>query len=473
MWPEGDVHIPTAVKYSVAAAVVAGVVAAGWLTRETWQPWLSKAAAPSAADPSERDHHAPAERVTLSPQAAANLHLVSQPLKPETYWRTLQVPGIVVDRPGQSDRGVSAPVVGVVAAVHAHPGDTVRTGDVLFTLRLTSELVHNTQVELFKTTQEIQFNREQLDRLSAPGASIPPSKIIELENQERRLKGSALAYRQELLTRGLISAQIDAAAQGQFVTEVTVTAPVGATDTRRLVATGVPSSTGADDLRPLAYEVEDLKVQLGDQVQAGQVLLILANHQSLYIEGHGFKQEAALLERAAQEGWAIQAEFVEDVADAWPATAVTFRIHHLSNTIDPVSRTLPFFLPLANQSRSYDRDGRTFLVWRYRPGQRVRLHVPVERFDNVFVLPAEAVAREGPEVYVFRQNGDGFDRKPVRLLYEDRRFVVLANDGSIAPGQYVARAGAASLNRVLKAQSATGLPAGFHVHADGTVHGAH
>ena len=35
------------------------------------------------------------------------------------------------------------------------------------------------------------------------------------------------------------------------------------------------------------------------------------------------------------------------------------------------------------------------------------------------------------------------------------------------------RVRAASLNRVLKAQSASGLPAGFHVHADGTVHGAH
>ena len=74
------------------------------------------------------------------------------------------------------------------------------------------------------------------------------------------------------------------------------------------------------------------------------------------------------------------------------------------------------------------------------------------------VVAAEAVARDGPEVYVFRQNGDGFDRKPVRLLYEDRRSVVLANDGSVAPGQYVARAGAASLNRVLKAQTVSGSP---------------
>jgi hypothetical protein len=113
------------------------------------------------------------------------------------------------------------------------------------------------------------------------------------------------------------------------------------------------------------------------------------------------------------------------------------------------------------------------VVWRFRPGQRVRLHVPVEELEDVIVLPAAAVVREGPEAYVFRQNGDLFDRRPVRVLHEDRLNVVVANDGSVAPGWYLAQGSAASLNRVLKAQSASGVPVGVHVHADGTVHGAH
>jgi hypothetical protein len=101
------------------------------------------------------------------------------------------------------------------------------------------------------------------------------------------------------------------------------------------------------------------------------------------------------------------------------------------------------------------------------------LHVAVDKMDGVFVLPREALVREGPEAYVFRQNGDFFDRKPVHVLHEDRRHVALANDGSLRTGFYVAQNAAASLNRVLKAQASTGLPTGFHVHADGTVHGAH
>jgi hypothetical protein len=103
----------------------------------------------------------------------------------------------------------------------------------------------------------------------------------------------------------------------------------------------------------------------------------------------------------------------------------------------------------------------------------VPLHVAVERLDKVFVLPREAVVREGPEAYVFRQNGDLFDRKPVHVLHEDRQNVVIADDGGIKGAFYFAQSGAASLNRVLKAQAASGLPANVHVHADGTVHAAH
>jgi hypothetical protein len=51
--------------------------------------------------------------------------------------------------------------------------------------------------------------------------------------------------------------------------------------------------------------------------------------------------------------------------------------------------------------------------------------------------------------------------------------VVLANDGSIDVGFYLAQGSAASLNRVLKAQSASGVRANVHTHADGTVHAPH
>ena len=282
-------RIRTAAAYAATIAVVIGVAASAWYTRDTWRPWLTKPAAPNTSAPPAEEHaHAHADRVGLSPQAVANLKLVVEPVVPESYWRAIQVPGVVVDRPGQSDRGVTAPVTGVVAAVHAQPGDTVRVGDVLFTLRLTSELVHNTQVELFKATQEVQFNREQLDRLSAPGGSTSGARIIDLQNQDRRLTASVQAYRQELLTRGLTAEQIDAAARGRFVTEVDGggTGPGGRARQPWPRRHRRPRATAG---AAPAYEVQELKVHLGEQVQAGQVLCLLANHRLLYVEGRAFK----------------------------------------------------------------------------------------------------------------------------------------------------------------------------------------
>ena len=61
----------------------------------------------------------------------------------------------------------------------------------------------------------------------------------------------------------------------------------------------------------------------------------------------------------------------------------------------------------------------------------------------------------------------------LHVLHEDRLQIVLANDGSVKKGLYLAQSAAASLNRVLKAQAASGIRADVHVHADGTVHASH
>ena len=452
--------------------LVVGLATVGWFSRDQLGRWL-KAGVPVAAIEKPAAPIAEAKVLKLSPQARKNLGLVANAAKPQTYWRTIQVPGAIVDRPGRSDRGVTAPAVGAVVQVHAFPGDTVKPGDRLFTLRLFSEYLQNTQSELFKATRETQLVKEQKARLAdaAKSGAIPESRIIELDNQLRRQGAAISAYRQDLLTRGLNPEQIDAVTEGKFVSTIEVAAPPPVAAEKRIPDSQQTAFQLIDDRgEGLAYEVQELNVDLGQQVQAGQLLSVLANHQSLYLEGHAFKQEAPFLEQAARNGWPIQVEFAEDDHEHWPALDQSFRVRHLANSIDPASRTFDFFVPLANQSRGYEKDGQTFVVWRFRPGQRVRLHVPVEELKEVLVLPSAAVVREGPEAYVFQQNGDLFNRINVHVLHEDRLNVVLANDGSVTPGLYLAQNAAASLNRVLKAQAASGISADVHVHADGTVH---
>lgn len=447
------------VRWLLVVGAVAAMIAAVVLLRDTWLPLLERAAPASledghgrAATTTERDV------VELSPQARRNLGVVSGPVVLADHRRTILVPGELADRPGISDRGVTAPAIGIVTQVHAFPGDTFRPGARLFTLRLLSEYVHNAQAELFKAVRETEIEQEKRARLAGIGeGAIAGARLVEIDQQVRRLQAAITGRRQELLVRGLLPEQIAEVEAGRFVSSLEIAAPP-------------PVATqGADPV----YEMQELRVALGAQVQPGQLLAVLSDHQLLYAVGHAFKREAPALERAARERWPVELDFAEDDPGAWPALGQAFEIRHLANTVDRASRTFDFFVPLENQSRSYEKDGRSFTVWRFRPGQRVRLHVPVEEMRGVIVLPAAAVVRDGGEAYVFRQNGDLFKRLPVHVVHEDRRHVVIANDGSVAPGWYLAHGAAAALNRVLEAQSASGAAVGVHVHADGTVHGAH
>jgi cobalt-zinc-cadmium efflux system membrane fusion protein len=434
----------SSIVLSVAAA--AALAAAAYLTRGLW---IDRPAPPS-------EEPAPAaggsDQVELSEPAQKNLRLTAEPLRATTYWKTLAVPGLVIDRPGHSDRGVIAPAAAVVARVHRLPGETVRPGETLFTLRLLSESVQLSQTELFRAAQDIKLAQAERQRL-APfrGASVSETQMIDVENRIARLETTAKAVRQELLNRGLSLAQLEGVAEGKFVAEIPVVAPAAADHA--------------------TLELQDLKVDLGQQVQAGQTLGFLADHHALAIEGRAFRDELPLIERSVRAGWPVEVDFREGTGD-WPALGQTFHIQQVASVIDPDTRTFGFVLPLDNQSRALGTGDRPRLLWRFRPGQRVRLRVRTEKLDNVFVVPAEAVVREGAETYLFRRSGDTFTRRPVHVVHQDAREAVIANDGSMLPGVYVAQTGAAALNRMLKAQTGT-APKGFHVHADGSVHMNH
>lgn len=456
--------------------IVAGLAAILFMSRNYWKGLLSKSTASELSTDVPTPPVQEAKTLKMTEQARKNLGLVSKVAKPQEYWRTIEVSGEIVDRPGYSDRGVTSPAVGVVTEVHAFPGDTVKPGDRLFTLRLFSEYLQNTQSELFKATKEIQLITEQHARLEGlvKTGGIPESRLIELDSQLRRQKTLIQSYQQDLLTRGLNPEQIQSVSEGTFVSTIDIVAPAVIDHTKKEnEIQPVAFHSSGDKVEGLAYEVEKLNVDLGQQVQAGQLLSTLANHQLLYIEGHAFKREASNLAKAAENKWPIQCTFAEDDQIDWPTFDQTLEIRHLANSIEPTTRTFNFFIPLSNQSRAYDKDNQKFIVWRFRPGQRVRLQVPVEEIKDVLVLPSAAIVREGPEAYVFQQNGDLFNRLPVHVLHEDRLQVVLANDGSVKSGLYLAQSSAASLNRVLKAQAASGMRADVHVHADGTVHAAH
>ena len=99
---------------------------------------------PSENSPSMMVNTEPDSLFEISPKARKNLGIRSMPVKPTAYWRTLQIPGIIEDRTGLTDRGVTTPLAGVVTQVHAFEGDIIRPGEKLFTIRLVSEYLQVT-----------------------------------------------------------------------------------------------------------------------------------------------------------------------------------------------------------------------------------------------------------------------------------------------------------------------------------------
>ena len=448
------------VKTIVGPVVVVLILGVGFLTRDTWQPWLipTKDTKGDAKKDSASDNP---ERVKLGGQAQRNLRLVVKETLPTTYWRKIYLPGTVVDRPGHSDRGIPAPIAGVVTQVFAVPGKTIRVGDELFRLKLVSESFQASQMELFKSTRELEIVQKERKRLEGiAGGAIPATKFLELQYQQDRLNVLVHAHRQDLLTRQLTPTQIADIEKGQFVTEVVIRMP------ERLGKDHGhgPEQTTSASTKPVEFEVQELKVNLGDHVQAGQIMAYLADHRYLYIEGRALKQEARLLAQAAKEGWPVEAEFTEDDIDTPGERLTGLSVEFLGNLMDASGLTLPVYIPFANPQREYVRQGKTYRTGNYRPGQKVLLKVAVSKMTDVFVLPLAAVAREGPEAYVFRQNGSSFDRKPVHVILEDSDVVVIDNDGSITPGNYIAQNAAAALNRALKASQAEGGGGGGHDH---------
>ena len=87
--------------------VMVGLAIAAWFFREPLSRSFTARAPAAMAD----DHRAPIEDakvLKLSPEARRNLGLVVKPVKLQTYWRTIQVPGEIVDRPRREHRRKAA-----------------------------------------------------------------------------------------------------------------------------------------------------------------------------------------------------------------------------------------------------------------------------------------------------------------------------------------------------------------------------
>jgi len=424
---------------------------------------------PDAEEDDEHDHahespgkkvndhkHDEAAAIKLSKQALGNIGLRLTKVELRPFERTMTVPGMVVERPGWSLLEVTAPMTGVVTRIYPIQGEAIRHGQRLFEIRLTHEDLLQLQTEFLRTVEELDvIGREvsRLEKISADGV-IAGKTLLERKYEQQKQGATLRAQRQALLLHGLSEEQVDKIASSRTLLQsLSIYAP----EERDSDSSGHPASH---------LQVQQLKVTQGKHVNAGDTLCTLIDQSDLYIEGIAFEQDIQTINRAAASKRKISAIFGSKSAGD-EQTAPDLRILYLDDKVDQQSRAFHFYVTLPNRVLRSDAtpDGRSFIYWQFKPGQRTQLCIPVEVWKDRIVLPVEAVAQDGAESYVFEANGDHFDRRAVRVEYRDQDWAVIANDGALRIGTTVAASAAHQVHLALKNKSGGGVdPHAGHNH---------
>ncbi|MBX3411481.1 MAG: efflux RND transporter periplasmic adaptor subunit [Pirellulales bacterium] len=445
--------------------LAAGVAWLGYLGGK-WTTSSPRDAVTAGSEHDEHDHghghshahpgHDEASSIEISKQAQRNIGLELATVDFQTYERTVSLPAIVVERPGRSRISVPAPLTGVITRIDPLLGQAIVSGEPLFEMRLTHEELVQAQSDFLRTLEETDVVKREIARLEdlAASGAIAGKTLLERQYELQRLEATSRAQSQALLLHGLSEDQIEnIRRERKLLGSLVIVAPT-------------PAGDAANDAPTCMLQLQELNVELGQHVTAGDPLCVLADHCLLYIEGQAFEQDARLLEKVAKEKRPVRA--LIDLGGGQSETIPGLDILSLGNRINPETRTLPFHVLLPNELVRDERtaDGHRFVGWRFRPGQRVQVLVPIDTWQERIVLPVAAVVQEGPESYVFVQKGDHFDRRPVHVEFRDQQAVVLSSDEeNLWPGDIVAINGAQQLQLALKNKAGGGIdPHAGHSH---------
>ncbi|NIP86980.1 MAG: secretion protein HlyD [Planctomycetales bacterium] len=445
--------------------LLAGLLAAGGCDTLPGAP-------PAASEPHSQHEHHDEQLLELSGQARATIGLVTGPVRLETYTETITVPGKVVERPGRSKQKVPAPLAGVVTSIFRTPGETVTAGEPLFELHLMHEELVAAQGEYLRLVADEKVAQAEIERLQevAREGIVAGRQLLDRQYQLQKIQAQLNAQRERLLLHGLTGEHLNfIARKKKLVHGVTVFAPGGPDSHRHPAGGDQPQAAGgeAETSSGPRLEMQRLLVEQGQHVEAGQPLCVLVDYSQLFIEGQAFQPDVPHLLEIIAQGRTVSATIGAGGDRGFLER--NLRLEYVDNTVDHESRLHAFYVQLPNQTvrGAGAEPGGRFVQWKYRPGQRVKLQIPVRQWKDRIVLPAAAVAQDGLEAYVFLENGSLFERRAVRVDIRDSRqqLIVIANDGSLYPGDVIALNNADLLNLELKTRGhTTADPHHGHAH---------
>ncbi|WP_442481399.1 efflux RND transporter periplasmic adaptor subunit [Aeoliella sp. SH292] len=446
------------------AVVLATLGVLAYATRDRWIPDSAVAPKePTEVDDHGHDHeghdhaghdHGEGREIELSSQALSNIGYEPYTIAFGDHTRQLTLPAMVVERPGRSQVHITAPMTGVVTNIFRVTGEAVDSGDPLFEMRLTHEDLVSAQREFLESLATLDVVNKELSRLRALGEGVVAGKrILDQEYEKQKLDVALRAAEQAMLLHGMTAEQVESVrSTGQLFQNIIIR---------------TPEHGDADEAceGPHLFTLQRLAVARGELVEIGRELAVLADHCELHIEALAFEDDAAAIRSAAQDSREVSATLLDKSGSGEQLKGL--EILYVASEIDPVSRAFKVYVRLPN-SVALDKasgNGKRFLEWAFKPGQRLQLRVPVETWKNRLVVPVAAVVDEGAEAYVYRQHGDRFEQVPVHVEYRDRDSVVIADDGSLFKGDFIAGRGAYQIHLALKNQSGGAIdPHAGHNH---------
>lgn len=198
------------------------------------------------------------------------------------------------------------------------------------------------------------------------------------------------------------------------------------------------------------WDVSEVAVRAGAQVEAGADLAVLSDERTLFLRAAPTAADVGLLEGLLRAEGTVTAEPLADGAGPRLSGLCCYR---LAESQDGGSLASALFVVANSVVKETSAEGapRT-RTWALRAGTRYSVRVPVQSLPGRFVLPAAAIVPRGPDsVLVLREGTRRFRLVPVHVEHADSTTAVVANDGAVFAGDTVALRGAYALSLALQA----------------------
>lgn len=214
-----------------------------------------------------------------------------------------------------------------------------------------------------------------------------------------------------------------------------------------------PSSTSA-------WDVRDIKVKPGQYVEARESLLVLEDPHCLYLRAGPTDSEIGSLVKAMEADARMEARPL--IRGAGPLLE-DLQIQKIFSDDDGHASAL---LPLENRPifKEESTEGAVYRTWQLRYGQRYEIRVPLEIYNNVYVLPTGSVVDDGVDKIVFLQSGEEFTKIPVEVLYQDHEVALLPASSNFFPGNPIVTHGAFALSLAMQTGADAGHAGHGHTH---------